>query len=102
MPPPAAPQQGKGMAVASMVLGIVSIALCLYWFIAFPAGVVAIVLAVIARRNNVGGGFALAGLITGIVGTAVGVIFAILTFTGSGLDAYCRENPDNPLCSAQQ
>ena len=32
-PPGAAPQQGKGKAVAALVLGIVSVALCLYWFI---------------------------------------------------------------------
>lgn len=100
-PPGAAPQQGKGKAVAALILGVVSVALCLYWFIALPAGIVAIVLGLQARKQGVAPGMALAGLITGIVGTAFALIIAILGFTGGGLEQYCQDNPDSAVCTTQ-
>lgn len=101
--PMGAPQpQGKGMAIAALILGIVSVALCLYWFIAIPVGIVAIVLGVIARKRGVGAGMALAGIITGAVGAVLGLIIAILTFAGGGfLEGYCDDNPDNAVCEQQ-
>src|ERR1035437_5368258 len=93
------PQQsgpGKGMAITSMILGIVSVALCLYWFIALPAGIVAVVLGVIARKRGVGAGLALAGIITGAIGAVLGLIMMILAFSGGGiLKSYCNSNSGN-------
>ncbi|WP_291377969.1 DUF4190 domain-containing protein [Demequina sp.] len=98
-----APQpQGKGMAIASLILGIVSVAMCLYWFLAIPAGVIAIVLGVIARGRGVGAGMALAGIITGALGAVLGLVVAVAVFTGGGIfDNYCEDNPDNPYCEQQ-
>ncbi len=98
-----APQsEGKGMAIASMVLGIVSVALCLYWFLSIPAGIVAIVLGVLARRKGVGAGMALAGIITGAVGFVFGLVIVVLSFAGGGaLDGFCDDNADNPFCEQQ-
>ena len=106
-PPPAMPMSsapasgGKGMAVTSLILGILSLALCLYWFIALPLGIVAVVLGVMARKKGVGAGMALAGIITGAIGIALGLILAVLTFTGGGIAEYCNDNPENPICETQ-
>ncbi len=98
-----APQpQGKGVAIAALVLGIVSLALCLYWFLSIPAGIVAIVLGVIARRRGVGAGMALAGIITGALGAVLGFVILVLSFAGgSFLDGFCDDNADNPFCEQQ-
>ncbi len=97
----AAPQPGKGKAVAALILGIVSVVLCLYWFIALPAGIVAIILGIQSRKQGVATGMATAGLITGIVGALLAAIILILGLAGGGLVEYCEENPDNAICSTQ-
>lgn len=103
MPAGGEPQpQGKGMAIAAMVVGIVSVALCLYWFLSIPAGIVAVVLGVIARRRGVGAGMALAGIITGAIGFVLGLVILILGVAGgSFLDGFCEDNADNPYCEQQ-
>ena len=73
----------NGMATASMILGICSIVLCWLWFIGLVAGILAIILAVVAKNKiksnpGMGGaGNATAGLITGIIGVALWVIAII-------------------------
>jgi hypothetical protein len=99
------PQQsgpGKGMAITSLILGIVSVALCLYWFIALPAGIVAVVLGVMARKRGVGAGLALAGIITGAIGAVLGLIIGILALSGGGfVKSYCTSNSGNAYCQQQ-
>lgn len=101
-PPPAGGgQPGKGKAIAALILGIVSVALCLYWFIAIPAGIVAIILGLQARRVGIAAGQATAGLITGIIGVALSGVLVLLGLMGGGLDGYCDSNPDSAICSTQ-
>ena len=81
------PQKSVALAVTSMVLGILSIALFCAWYLSIPLGVVAIVLGVIAngkiRRGEAGGaGMAKAGLITGIIGVVLAAIFGIAVLMG--------------------
>ncbi len=72
-------KQNNPMAIASLVLGIVSVALCWlgYWAIlALACGVVGIILAVKGRKSNVQKGLATAGLVLSIIGTALsGILF---------------------------
>lgn len=76
------PVQGNNpMAVASLVLGIVScvFSFCGVWLalIGLIAGVVAIVLAVKGRKIPAKKGLATAGLVLGIIGTVLcGLLFA--------------------------
>lgn len=103
-PPMGAPYgaaPGKGKAIAALVLGIVSIALCLYWFISIPAGIVAVVLGVLSRKQGIGAGMSLAGIITGALGALFGVIILILGLTGGGIESYCDDNPDSAICTSQ-
>jgi hypothetical protein len=76
----------NGMAIAALILGIVSVlGICCYGLPGFVLGIAAVVLGAIARKNinasngtQVGGGMATAGLIMGIVGVALGIIVAIM------------------------
>ena len=89
----------SGLAVASMVVGIVSVVGCMFYGLpSIVCGPVAIVLAQKAktairdgRRSPSGSGFAQAGLITGIVGSVLGllgvgviVVAIIASVAGSG------------------
>lgn len=75
-------QPGSGMAVASMVLGIVSIPACIcYGIPGLPCGILAIIFYFQVKKDiktgKVGAhvhGQAMAGLICGIIGTALGTI----------------------------
>ncbi|MDQ0745208.1 hypothetical protein QFZ62_002516 [Clavibacter sp. B3I6] len=87
---PYQPGQGgapkKGLAITSMVLGIVSVALSLFlWFLTFFVGIAAIITGVLARkRNPEAKGFALTGIITGVVGVLLSLLFGILAIAVIG------------------
>ena len=73
------PVGGSGMAIAAMVLGIVSAVLFCAWYIAIPCGIVAIILGAIARKRVAagmggGGGMAVAGIVCGVIGVVLGVL----------------------------
>jgi Domain of unknown function (DUF4190) len=68
---PAGPKS-SGLAIASMVLGIISIVLFCVYYLAFPCAVLALVFGVIARSKisrgeGSGGGMAMAGIICGLI-----------------------------------
>lgn len=69
------PVPGKGMAIASLVLGICSI---VYLFF---LGIIGIVLAVMAKKKMLAAGYptglATAGLVLSIIGTALGAILVV-------------------------
>ena len=79
------PSQSTGLAVGSLICGIMSIVLSFFvclWFLSVPLGIVAIILAVIARgkiaRGEAGGaGAAKGGLITGIIGVLLSVVISL-------------------------
>lgn len=79
-PPPgyyAPPRKTNGLAIASLVLGIIGIAACQL------AGPVGVIMGHIARRRiresgEDGDGMALAGIITGWIGTAILVAIVVL------------------------
>ena len=82
------PPQGAsvGLAIASMVLGILSLLCFCAWYISLPLGVIAIVLGVIAKnqadRGQAGGrGMALAGLICGSIAVLLAIILLVIYFT---------------------
>ncbi len=76
-------QSSNGLAIASMVCGIVSIPLMpCAWFVAIPAAIVAVVLGFVARRRALRGeaegkGMALAGIICGSSALALVVLAAV-------------------------
>ena len=107
-PPPMgmAPKANNGKALASMIIGIVSVALFCYWFISIPGGIVALILGVMARKdiargNGTNGGMAMAGIITGAIGALFGVVLLVLGLMGTGLSGYCADNPNSAFCTGQ-
>jgi lysylphosphatidylglycerol synthetase-like protein (DUF2156 family) len=95
MPPPTGPvaygapnpSQSTGLAVGSVICGVISVILSLFsfclWFLSLPLAIVAIVLAVIARgkiaRGEAGGeGLAKAGLITGVIGLILSIMIPVI------------------------
>ena len=80
--PQAPAQGGSGMAIAALVLSIVSLVLFCIWFVSIPCAIVAIVLGIVARgkagRGEASGkGMATAGMVIGIITIALVVILVI-------------------------
>lgn len=73
---------GKGLAIASLVLGIVACALFCVGWLPRIVGILAIVLGVIAITQGAGG-MAKAGVILGIVAIAISVVFWIAFTRGA-------------------
>jgi len=71
-PTPPASQPGRGLAIASLVLGIASL------FLGLIVGIVGIVLAILAKKQGFNGGIATAGLVLSIIGIVFGVFWLIL------------------------
>ena len=76
VPPPPVHQPGRGLAVASLVLGIVSLVFTFVvpipfvnWFLA----IVGIALAVAAKQQGYTGGMATAGLVCSIIALSLGI-----------------------------
>ena len=71
---------GKGLATASLVLGIVAVAL---WFFGYTSlisvilGIIGIVLAVMSKKQGFDAGIRTAGLILSIIAVVGGAIFFI-------------------------
>ena len=100
-PPPGGPvayssippggQASTGLAVGSMICGVLSLVLSLFsmciWFLSLPLGIVAVVLALVARgkiaRGEAGGaGLVKAGLITGILGIVLSILIPVILYAG--------------------
>jgi len=79
---PAGPKS-SGLAIASMVLGIISLALFCIYYLAFPCAVLALVLGAVARSKisrgeASGGGMAMTGIICGIISIVLASLILIV------------------------
>ncbi|WP_297961945.1 DUF4190 domain-containing protein [uncultured Ruminococcus sp.] len=94
------PQGGKGMAIASMVLGICAIVIgCCITYVGIVCGVIAIVLGVNVKKKGLPGqGQATAGVVCGIIGLALGILGIILAAVmGNSLKEALEELQDSAL-----
>lgn len=71
---PAQPIPGKGLGIASMVLGIVSLWLCA----AFIPALLAIIFGAVSKNKGYKGGMATAGIVCGIISVVLFFIYIIL------------------------
>lgn len=70
--------ESQGLAIASLVLGILAIITCLAPYISIPLGVIAIIFGVISVKTK-GRKKAISGIVTGSVGAAL-AIMSLVTF----------------------
>jgi len=75
-PQPQMTQPGKGLAIGSMVLGIVGLVIGLLFsmLVGIICGIVGIILAAVAKKKGFKGGMATAGLVLSIITVAVCLI----------------------------
>lgn len=66
-------QPAMGLAIAAMICGIVSF-LC-FWYITGPLG---IIFGAVAKNKGCKSGMATAGIVCGIIGVALGIVFVVL------------------------
>lgn len=79
-------KKADGLAIASLVLGILAIVLvCCNTYVAIVAGIVGIVLSVISKKNSGKSGMGTAGMICSIVGIVLAILMIILAFAGLAL-----------------
>lgn len=76
------PPQGKGKAIAALVLGIVAIVFaCCCTYIGIICGVLAVIFGILEIKNNgEGKAMAIAGTICGGIGALVGLVTTIINF----------------------
>ncbi len=75
------PQESKGLSIASMVLGIISVVLFCIWYISIPCAILAIIFGVVGMKKD-GKGMAIAGLVLGIVALAILLMIYLLAIAG--------------------
>jgi hypothetical protein len=79
----------SGISIASMVLGIVGVSVCLCWSFGVPSILAIIFGHVGAKETRDGGksghGFAVAGLVTGYIGVAPAVILSFWLIVGGAI-----------------
>lgn len=74
----------KGLAVTSMILGIVGFIIALAWFLSIPTSIVAIVLGIVylvkTKALKGGKGMAITGIILGCIGLILALFLSLITF----------------------
>ena len=89
--PPVSDVPGKGLAIAGMVLGIVSLLTFCLWYLCLPCGVTAIILSAVAinKAKMVGmkSPMALAGIACACVGIALMIILYLIVIIGLATNA---------------
>lgn len=69
----------KGLAISSMVLGIIALVFFCLWYISIPCGILAIVFGILSIKST-GKGMAIAGLVTGSIGFVLTVLIFVSLF----------------------
>ena len=77
---------GKGLGITSMVLGIISLVLFCFWFIALPCAIVGIILGCIsisqAKEAGMKNGMATAGIVCSAIAIVLVILILILAAIG--------------------
>lgn len=75
----------NGMALASMILGIVSVVIGCCWFISIACAVVALILGILSVKSEKRG-MAIAGIVLGSIGILSGIIIGLSMLAFSSYD----------------
>jgi|SRR5690349_11384602 len=80
--PPRRLDRGAGLGIASLVLGIISLPLCLCSWLDIPFSVLAIIFGFVSRSQGGPRGTATAGIICGFVSLFLVAVIIVLAFSG--------------------
>ena len=82
-----APQPKHGFAVASLVLGILSIVLCCCSYAGIICGILGLIFSILAKKEGNTEGINKAGLVLSIIGVAIFVILIVIgLIIGNAID----------------
>ncbi|WP_432359874.1 DUF4190 domain-containing protein [Sporosarcina sp. UB5] len=79
-------EQTNGMAISSLVLGILGVVLNLIPIIPYLLGILAIIFGVSGNKMHIGKGMAVAGIILGSITLAMKVLFWLFVFMVGGMN----------------
>lgn len=71
------PRQQNNLALASMIFGIFSLLTCCIPFFQFPLAIISIVLVILSKKKQPLTGFAIAGLIMGIISIFISILMVL-------------------------
>ena len=71
------PRQQNNLALASMIFGIFSLLTCCIPFFQFPLAIISIVLVILSKKKQPLTGFAIAGLIMGIMSIFISILMVL-------------------------
>jgi len=86
---PATTGGGKGLAIASLVLGILSLCASVAWWCGGPISIVGLVLGALGLKTS-GKGMAIAGMVLSVIGLLLVVIFRVL-FRGLAMSNWIQQ-----------
>lgn len=66
-------QESKGMSIAAMVLGIVSVVFCCIAYISIPCAILALIFGFVGKKKG-GKGMAITGIVLGIIAIGLYVL----------------------------
>ena len=89
-------EEQKGLSVASLVLGIISLVLSCFWYISIPCSILAIVLGAVGMKKG-GKGMGIAGIVLGAITIVLAVTLLILAAIGVGILSSVDPNTLNTL-----
>ena len=75
---PPQPKQVNGLAVASLVTGLLSVLTCFIFFLSIPLGIVGISLGCAAQSKGPKSGLAVAGIVLGVAGVVLTAFFYLM------------------------
>ena len=77
----------KGLAIASMVLGIIALVLFCIWYISIPCAILALVFGILSLKSS-NRGMAIAGISTGAVGFVLMILLYVFIFFVIGVGTF--------------
>ncbi len=79
-----AQQKASGLAIASLVCGILSLVCCCVWYLSVILAIVALVLGIVNNVKGFGGrGMAIGGIVTGAIGLVLAIAIIVLALLGA-------------------
>ncbi|AWB88253.1 DUF4190 domain-containing protein [Homoserinimonas hongtaonis] len=92
--PAPAPSSAKGLAIAALVTGLVSLVTVVFFWLSIACGIAAVVLGIIALVKRQSKGMSITGIVTGAVGIVGSIIaFIVMTLLLTGFTAALAETP---------